>query len=115
MTYPEIIVFNQEGKYLKYKSVQECNASAFKFIDSLNNNKNYPIIDTFLLEKFENSLVNFQGKKKESILNKTTDFYVLIFWAEWTGKLNKDHTYIWEQKAKNNKNCNIKTIKIKEI
>ena len=43
---------------------------------------------------------------------ETADFYVLIYWAVWTGKLNKDHVKIWEDAAKNNKNAKVKVIKV---
>jgi hypothetical protein len=36
----------------------------------------------------------------------------LIYWTVWAGKLNKDHVKIWEDQARNNKNCKVKVIKV---
>jgi len=40
------------------------------------------------------------------------DFYVLIYWTTWTGRLNKDHVKIWEDSAYAKKQANIKVIKV---
>lgn len=112
MTFPEIMVFDKEGKFIMYKEDKTCNASAFKFIDSLNNSKNYPRVDSIELSFFENKFVDLYGKGDVKIMDSNSDYFLLIFWTEWTGKLNKDHTYIWEQNAKKNKNASIKTVKV---
>lgn len=112
MTFPEIMVFDKGGKFILYKEDKTCNASAFKFIDSLNASKKYPGVDSINLSFFENKFVDLYGRGDVKIMDSTSDYFLLIFWTEWTGKLNKDHTYIWEQKAKNNKNVSINTIKV---
>ena len=43
---------------------------------------------------------------------KPADFYVLLYWTVWTGKLNKDHVKIWEQLARNNTNAKIEIVKV---
>jgi hypothetical protein len=43
---------------------------------------------------------------------EAADFYVLINWVVWLGKLNNDHAKVWEDQARNNKNCKIKVIKV---
>jgi len=112
MTYPEIMVFDRDGKFIMYKDVKSCNASAFKFIDSLNAFKKYPTVDSINLTSFEQRLSDLNGRNPIHIKDATSDYFLLIFWTEWTGKLNKDHTYIWEQNAKKNKNASIKIIKV---
>ena len=112
MTFPEIMVFDRNGNLIPYKKNNECNASAFKFIDSLSPLKNYSLIDSVNLSLFEKTLCDLNGKIQAKIIDPKANYYLLIFWTEWTGKLNKNHTYVWEQKAKNNKNVFIKTIKV---
>ncbi|MBA3283907.1 MAG: hypothetical protein H0U27_02450 [Nitrosopumilus sp.] len=111
MTYPEIMVFDKEGKYIKYKDDKACNASAFKFIDSLRISNNYSTIATINLNSLQNNFRDLNGNTI-NIIDKNSDFTLLLFWTEWTGKLNKDHTLIWENKAKNNINCKISLYKI---
>lgn len=111
MTYPEIMVFNKQGQYIKYKDNKACNASAFKFIDSLKIANNYSTIDSVNLNTLQRNFRDLKGSPL-NIINKESDFTLLIFWTEWTGKLNKDHTLIWETKAKNNNNCKISLFKI---
>jgi hypothetical protein len=43
---------------------------------------------------------------------ESADFYVLIYWSVWTGKLNKVHVKVWEDAARNNQKSNIKVLKV---
>lgn len=111
MTYPEILVFDKDGKCIKYRDYKACNASAFKFIDSLKTGNSYTYIDSIDLGRLQKNVRDLKGKEI-NISNKSSDFTLLLFWTEWTGNLNKDHTLVWENKAKANKNCTIQIYKV---
>jgi hypothetical protein len=42
----------------------------------------------------------------------SADFYLLIYYTSWSGRLNKDHVKIWEDQARNNTNAKIRVYKV---
>jgi hypothetical protein len=108
---PDGAIYDRTGKYIEYRQTDTtCNAGLFKFIPSLNLNDKYKQPDSTDLKTELNKFRDLKGnilKQPES-----ADFYLLIYWTVWTGKLNKDHVKIWEDLARDNKNCKIKVIKV---
>lgn len=108
---PDGAIYDRNGKYIEYRETDtSCNAGLYEFIPKLNltekyNQPNHPDLKTEL-NKFRNL--------KGNVLNEPdpADFYILIYWTIWTGRLNKDHVKIWEDLARDNKNCKIKVIKV---
>ncbi len=108
---PDCSIYDRNGNYIEYRKTPDaCNAGLFEFIPELNLNQNYHKPDSAKLDKI---LKNFKTLKGEPInALKPADFYLLIYWTVWIGKLNKDHVKIWEKAAKENTNCNIEVIKV---
>ncbi len=109
---PEILVFDKNGRMIKYREENQCNAQAFTFISSLDTAKKYNYDSLLTLEKLTSKLRDLDGNFSNFIIEQPTDFYIFIFWSLWTGKLNKDHVKIWEEEAINNKGCKINIIKV---
>lgn len=109
---PEILVFEKNGKLIKYKEETDCNASAFDFVEELSTAMEFQYIDSIKLDNYLLKLKDFKGKSVEFEKQPETDFYLFIFWTRYTGRLNKDHVKIWEEQANNNKNSKIKVIKV---
>lgn len=108
---PDIDVFDSEGNYIEYRdSDTSCNAGLFKFIPELNTNKIYNKTGKKKLDEELSKFVDLYGKPHQ--IEKDADFYLMVYWATWTGRLNKDHVAEWEQLVKENKNCKIKYIKV---
>lgn len=108
---PDGAIYDSEGKYIEYRQTDtSCNAGLFQFIPELKTSNIYNKPDKPNLSE---ELAKFTNTKGDSIepLEKA-DFYLLIYWTVWTGRLNKDHVKIWEDLAKANKNCKIKVIKV---
>ncbi len=108
---PEGGVYDRYGKYIEYKqSDTACNAGLFQFIPALNLANQYNQPDSASLSselsKFRDLKGNILGTPEPA------DFYLLLYWTVWTGKLNKDHVKIWEDLARDNKNCKIEVIKV---
>ncbi|MNV19167.1 hypothetical protein D3C71_1100200 [compost metagenome] len=82
----------------------------FQFIPDLNLTNSYNKPDSTDLKGELAKFRDIKGKALGEV--EKADFYILIYWAVWTGKLNKDHVKIWEDLAKNNKNCKVKVIKV---
>lgn len=108
---PDGAIYNKDGKYIEYRqSDTSCNAGLFQFIPELSLQNKYNVIDSLVLD---NELIKYRDLEGNKIAKiEPADFYILIYWTVWTGKLNKDHVKVWEDLANENKNCNIKVIKV---
>ena len=108
---PDAAIYDKNGKYIEYRQTDtSCNAGLFQFIPSLNLNEKYNQPDSSDLTAELNKFRDLKG----NLLTPTeaADFYLLIYWTVWTGKLNKDHVKVWEDLGRDNKNCKIKVIKV---
>jgi hypothetical protein len=108
---PNAAIYDSKGKYIEYRQTDtSCNAGLFDFIPKLNISGTYNKPDSSSLAEEWTKFRDLKGK--EMTLPNNADFYLLIYWNVWTGKLNRDHTKIWEDLARENKNCKIKVIKV---
>lgn len=108
---PDGAIFDSNGEYIEYRQTDSsCNAGLFTFIPELSLDKEY--------NKTNKTDLNTEFKKfrdlkgNEIAIPEHADFYLLIYWTIWTGRLNKDHVKAWEDLAKKNTNCKIKIIKV---
>lgn len=104
---PDATVFDANGNYIEYRSSDTaCNAGLFGFIPDLTPNGKYNKTGKTTLAT---ELTKYSTFKGDSIaVSETPDFYVMIYWTVWSGRLNKDHVKIWQDLAKQNKQANIK-------
>jgi hypothetical protein len=108
---PNAAIYDSNGKYIEYRQTDtSCNAGLFDFIPKLNLSGTYNKPDSSSLVEEWTKFRDLKGNAMN--LPNNADFYLLIYWNVWTGKLNKDHVKIWEDLARENKNCKIKVIKI---
>jgi hypothetical protein len=108
---PNAAIYDSKGKYIEYRqSDTSCNAGLFDFIPKLNVSGTYNKPDSSSLAEEWTKFRDLKGNAMN--LPNNADFYLLIYWNVWTGKLNKDHVKIWEDLARENKNCKIKVIKV---
>jgi hypothetical protein len=108
---PNGAIYDKNGKYIEYRLTDtSCNAGLFQFIPALNLTDKYNQPDSANLGTELKKFRNLNGNTLTPLV--TSDFYLVIYWTVWTGKLNKDHVKIWEDLAKNNKNCKIQVIKV---
>ncbi len=108
---PNAAIYDANGKYIEYRQTDtSCNAGLFQFIPDLSPTNTYNKPDSTDLKGEWAKFRDMKGKTLGEV--EKADFYVLIYWTVWTGKLNKDHVKIWEDLAKNNKNCKVKVIKV---
>ncbi|WP_191858636.1 hypothetical protein [Hanstruepera ponticola] len=109
---PDVYIFNNKGEYIPYGDEYACNASAFDFIEQLNKKETYKTSDTYKLEDMLDGMMHLDGTNATIDMSKNHDFYIFLSWAIYSGRLNKDHVKIWEDQAHNNKNADIKLIKL---
>lgn len=109
--FPDAAIFDSAGNYIEYRPVDSsCNAGLFDFMPALTKNAPYNRTGKTNLETEWNKYRGLRGQALNPL--PAADFYVLIYYTVWLGKLNKDHVKIWEDLAHQNKNCKIKVVKV---
>ena len=89
-TIPDAYFFNQNGDFIPYKSnTEQCNAKVDDFITDLKK-INFNKSENKNIKDFIPLLSN--DKNKEIVLNEIT---VLITWATYLGKVNKQKAFEW--------------------
>ncbi len=109
---PEVLIFNKQGQGIVYKTPEQCNAPAFDAIVELDRQKTYPVNDTLSLDSVNVGLADLYGNSANIQIHDSADFLVVLYWARYTGRLNKNHVNIWEQDARVNSKANIQVVKI---
>ncbi|MBC9811210.1 hypothetical protein H9Y05_01865 [Crocinitomicaceae bacterium CZZ-1] len=108
---PDALIYDRNGNYIEYRATDtSCNAGLFQFIPDLKLNTTYNQPDSISLSEIWTKYRDLNGNVLKAV--EPSDFYVLIYWTTWSGKLNKDHVKVWEDLAKVNTNCSIKVIKV---
>jgi len=108
---PDASLFDSAGNYIEYRPKDSaCNAGLFDFIPSLNKTQTYDKTGKTTLQTEWNKYRGLRGQNLNAL--PAADFYVFIYYTVWLGKLNKDHVAIWEDQAKQNKQCKIKVVKV---
>lgn len=139
---PEVLIFDKAGNLIPYTAnSDQCTAGAFRFIEELKAEELTAKSDSSIfvdgtltglhdigisnvaetqlnpnkqasLEEAKKHLRNLKGNLVEVELEDNYDYYIFIYWAKFTGKLNKDHVLVWEKQALENKNAKIKVMKV---
>ena len=84
---PNALFFNNKGQFIEYrKSIEDCNAKISDFIieiQSINDSTNFSALQlSELMPLFEKNI-------------NTNEINVLITWAIWMGKINKEKSFEW--------------------
>ncbi len=108
---PDGAVFDSKGEYIEFRQTDtSCNAGLFQFVPSLETGKAFNKTGKTNLET---EVKKWRDMRNHTVsLNTKADFYLLLYWTVWSGRLNKDHVKIWEDLARANTKCTIKVIKV---
>lgn len=110
---PNAAIFDSRGDFIEYKAADtSCNAGLFGFIPNLKTTNTYNKTGVTTLSSELAGYRTLKGLPIDKSFLAPADFYVLLYWTVWTGKLNKDHVKIWEDLAKSNTNARIQIIKV---
>ncbi len=104
-------IYDKFGNYIEFKSNDStCNTELSEFIQNLHKDTIYK---TSEYPNFFEEYSKYRDLKGNELPKpNSADFYIVIFWTAWTGRLNKTHVKIWEELAKENKNCEIEVLKL---
>jgi len=108
---PDAKIYAKFGNYIEFKSNDSaCNAELSEFIQNLHKDTIYK---TSEYPNFFEEYSKYRDLKGNDLPKpNSADFYIVIFWTAWTGRLNKTHVKIGEELAKENKNCEIEVLKL---
>lgn len=111
---PEAVIFDKQGRRIEYKAKQvDCNAGLFSFIPQLSRHGDYRRNSEFTLNDFAGHLLDLSGKALPAgYFDSSADYYLFISWADYTGKLNKDHVSVWQKLAEKNNNAKIQVVEV---
>ncbi len=109
---PDFYIFNSEGMSIIFDSDKNCPAIGPEIIEKLNLNDNYDLDTGLNLSDIIKNLRYLNGESAELSFSENYDFYIIIYWAKFIGKLNKKNVAVWENAANNNNEAQIKILKI---
>ncbi len=90
-SFPEAYFFNKDGDFVNYKKdSRECNANVGEFIKNLTEFSNFKTVKTKNIKIFEDNICNNKNEKF-----KASDINVIITWATFVGKVNKNKAFEW--------------------
>lgn len=108
---PDCSIYDKNGRYIEYRQADtSCNAGLFGFIPALNLGTIYNQPDTVTLQEEFKKYRDLKGNAV--VMPGDADFYVLIYWTVWSGKLNEDHVKVWEDLAAQNQKAKVKVVKV---
>ncbi|MCK4679010.1 MAG: hypothetical protein KAT48_12820 [Bacteroidales bacterium] len=112
---PEIMFFNDLGEKMEIRKQGTCTAGVGVLIDSI---QDYTVPDTSIYSPFHqiDSLLYHLRTLEGEVINKSTikeaDYFVVIFWAKFIGKLNRTKVKQWELALQAKKNLKIEVLKV---
>ncbi len=111
---PEALIFDRNGRRIEYKKPgSDCNAGLFGFIPKLNRAHKSNAAGPAVLASTLCQLRDVQGHLlPATYLDSTADFYLMISWTAFTGKLNDNHVRAWQNLAMQNRQARIQVIEV---
>lgn len=110
---PDAAIYDSEGKYIEYRQTDtSCNAGLFGFIPGLAPGGSYNHTGKANLSKELATLRTLKGQPLKAGYEGKADFYILIYWVAYAGRLNKDHVKAWQDLAAQNTKAKIKVIEV---
>ena len=109
---PEIRFYDSNGYLMLYRDNKRCNGQNDSLIGFLNPNNVVKIDSTNNINEYLNSLKTIDGKNINKEDFKNYDFYLIMYWAKYLGKVNSTKMLDWENSLNKKNNLKIKTIKV---
>lgn len=96
-TYPWISFYNKDMYLLNVREKGECAGVIDSVIHNLALGNIYPVDSTSRLPSLIPMLCDLDGEPLQISDLKQSDFYVVLYWAIFIGKLNKNNVKVWEE------------------
>lgn len=110
-TFPNIHIYDREGKLYQYwNTPDDCKANAASFLIDLGSNSNYKFLADSSFFRFQVQLENLSHLPFSLNHLPDADFYGVVFWGTFLGRLNREYVEHWIQVSEENKKADIHLI-----
>ncbi len=111
-TLPNIRIYDANGLHYKYwESPDECKAGAAEFLKNLRRDADSKALNDSAFYRLPLELETLHGKAfAQSTLSQDAEFYVIVYWGTFLGKLNREYLESWMKESRENRNVNIHLI-----
>jgi hypothetical protein len=109
---PEIRFYDSNGYLMLYRDEKKCNAQNDSLISFLNPSNVSKIDSSNNIKDYLKNIKMLNGKDIEQKHFENFDYYLIIYWAKWAGKVNKKKMVDWENSIKQKSGLKIMAIKV---
>jgi len=109
---PEIRFYDTNGYLMLYRDNKKCNAQNDSLISFLDPTNVIQIDSTNNILDYLKQLKTLDGKNLDLADFKHYDFYLVMYWAKWIGKVNTVKMLDWEKSLSYKADLKLKTIKV---
>lgn len=109
---PEIRFYDKNGYLMHYKDDKKCNGQNDSLISFLNSGNVVKIDSSEYLFDYLDQIRTLEGQLVDEHMFKGYDYYLIIYWAKWLGKINSVKLNDWQQSLNKKNGLKIKTIKV---
>jgi hypothetical protein len=93
------ILFDKDGNLLIDTFQNSCTGNSDLSIENVIKNKLYIVDSTRKLSMITNHVIDDKGEKRTVIINESAEYFVVLTWATWAGRLNKQGYLLWYNQA----------------
>lgn len=97
---PSVKIYNNDLYLLDIIKKDTCSGQTDKMIRALSLNNSYPVDSSRTLEHVLINIMRSDGNEIKTDKLDSSDFFVLMYWAKFTGKLNKKNIAYWEEQLR---------------
>jgi hypothetical protein len=109
---PEIQFFDKNGYLMIYRDEKRCNDQNDSLISFLDPKNIVKIDSSNNIHDYINQLRTLEGNVVSGDEFKNSDYYLIMYWAKWLGKVNSIKMRDWEKTISKKDNLKLKTIKV---
>ncbi len=109
---PEIRFYDKNGYLMLYRDNKKCNTQNDSLISFLDPKNIVKIDSSNKINDYIKELKTLDGKEINNNQFKQYDYYLIMYWAKWTGQVNSKKMTDWESSLKQKSDLKIKTIKV---
>lgn len=109
---PEIRFYDKNGFLMLYRDNRRCNGQNDSLITFLNPENVIKIDSSENIFNYLSQVRTLDGRPINPDEFKNYDYYLIMYWAKWLGKVNSIKMTDWESNLAKKRNFKVKTIKL---
>lgn len=109
-----VIVYNKTGSQVFFTDTSVCNAQNYDYTEHICENNIRGIDSSSHLKEELSSYVRIDkaGNVTDLKMDPSADYTVFLYWVRAAGRLNKNHTEVWDRNLRNSKDCKVVVYKV---